>query len=278
RATRHYVNQMYADDSRSAAEAARALAAIGTPTAVNALFQFAANPPPPPAYRNAPAALTALENLGESGIEILLPQLDSDEPTVRRMMVEVIQRSAHPDKLTLLGRLARDSDESIQRAALEAIGSNNEAEAAALLASLVEYAPVDWVKRSLTLITQPQALDHLREISRSVTTLRGFLQVKPGEPLIGAAIQVMIERKGPDASQIRWGANSPRTLTNDEGGFALALFKHDPSDSLALKVIISSGDDDPETFHDAIRLEPGQDHQLRVTADRFLRRLLITFT
>ncbi len=62
RAVEFCKERLYAAGGQPAAEAAYLLAEMGTASAIEALFWFAAEPPPPPSYRNVPLAMSALES------------------------------------------------------------------------------------------------------------------------------------------------------------------------------------------------------------------------
>lgn len=277
RALAHYKDRLHHAEGAQAADAARALADIGTPDAVRTLFWFAASPPPPPAYRNVPMTLSALQSVGPAALDVLRPYFEHEEASIRRLMIEVSTRCGHPDIVTLLSKLARDDDPEVQHAALDAIADLNTAEAAQALLTLADDAPRRWVARALASITHPDGPKHLRTLVPDVTTLHGTLVEDDRRPLAGAHVQIVKEHFFGDQAGWGWQAVSARARTAQDGTFALVLLTTDEDARLRLKVTIPSRRDGTqgETFFVDFQLAFGKINHLKTRIDRFFNRLAI---
>lgn len=270
---------LQASGGQQAQEAAYLLADIGTPHAVEALFDYAVNPPPPPAYRNVPLALSALQGAGEVAVETLAGRVEDESPETRRLMVDVVGRVKHPDRLDTLSRLARDDDPDVSHAALDAMARDNSAEAAAALAALHGDVPDDELARALAAITHPSGGEHLQRLSASATRLYGTALNDGKRPLVGTQVQILEERPAAASDETwQWRAISPRTETGPEGEFYLAFTGWGGETRLQLKLVIPAPEPTltAEAFTSALLIEPDAAYQVRANIDRFFDRLVVT--
>lgn len=274
----HYKQQLYGADPLLAAEAARVLGEMGSEEAIRTLFGFVVDPPPAPAYRNIPQALTSLENIGPAAVDALLSLIDHKNRQVRLALVGVIIRSRHPETASLLGRMGRDTDPDVQRAALDGLAGLNTPDAAEMIYRLAGHTPHDWVIRALAAITCPESLHYLRDLAPDITTLHGTLVEDDGQPLARAHIQVVREHYFGEQSGWGWLAVSARTETDPGGEFALAVPVEAGEATIRLKVVIPPVGDgkDGEMFMADLPLASGEENRVRVRIDRFFSRLVIT--
>lgn len=269
---------LYAAGGQAATEAAYLLAEIGTPAAVEALFWFAAEPPPPPAYRNVPLAMSALQNVGPAAVDALRPLIEHEAAHVRRLMVDVIGRSEHVARFDLLARLCRDKDDDVQRAALDALAEANTAQAADKLYALGKDVPRAWLVRALASMTHPAGLEHLRQLAPEATTVAGILCEKDRSPLAGAQVQVVRGAFDQGGGNWGWRAASVRAQTGDDGAFTLAVAGFDAGTPLRLKIVISSSQPvgSPGPFFADLTLDKGRSHHIEAVLDRTFERLILT--
>ncbi len=259
-------------NGRIAAEAARLLAQTSLKAAFEALFWFVATPPPPPAYRNVPLVLSALELAGPATLDALRGLTEDERPAVRRLMVELIARCGHPDAADLLSRLAADADPEVQHAALDGLASLNSVEAATALYALSETAPKRWVIRALAAITDPAGPRLLRELDPQATTLQGTLR-DGREPLQGARVQVVREVYGSEGGPTLQ-AVSARAETNSAGEFALTVYSLEAGAPLRLKVTTEAPPHrSGGTFLADLPLRANQENYVLAWIDRFFGRL-----
>jgi HEAT repeat protein len=275
RAVQTYQKQVIQGDSRHAADAARALADIGVRETFETLFWFVASPPPPPAYRNVPVVLSALEGAGAAAIEHLKPMIKHDETRIRRLMVELISRCGGPEAVTLLGDLAKDEDEEIQHAALDALADLNSEDAANVLCALVDDAPRTWVLRALAVITHPAGPQRLRDLDPDATTIHGKL-LENREPLPGARVQLHQE----NASDAWSAAAHPITARGEadaDGSFMLSVFGLDAAIPARVKVTTPARPNGKsgEIFIADVILTAGKINKMTVNIDRFFDRLVV---
>ncbi len=269
---------LYAAGGQAATEAAYLLAEIGTPAAVEALFWFAAEPPPPPAYRNVPLAMSALQNVGPAAVDALRPLIEHEAAHVRRLMVDVIGRSEHVARFDLLARLCRDKDDDVQRAALDALAEANTAQAADKLYKLAGDVSRAWLVRALASMTHPAGLEHLRQLAPEATTVAGILCEKDRSPLAGAQVQVVRGAFDQGGGNWGWRAASVRAQTGDDGAFTLAVAGFDAGTPLRLKIVISPSQPvgTPGPFFADLTLDKGRSHHIEAVLDRTFERLILT--
>jgi HEAT repeat protein len=275
RAVQTYQKQVIQGDSRHAADAARALAEIGIRETFETLFWFVASPPPAPAYRNVPVVLSALEAAGPAAVEHLKPLIAHDEIRIRRLMVELINRCGGPDAVTLLGELAKDTDQEIQHTALDALGDLNTEDAANMLCTLVDDAPRSWVLRALAVITHPAGPQRLRNLDPDATTILGRV-LDNREPLPGARVQLHQEQAS-DAWSAAAHPITARGETNETGGFTLGVFGLDAAMPAHVKVTTPTKPNGKggEIFVVDVILTAGKINQMSVIIDRFFDRLMV---
>lgn len=273
----YFKQQLYGSDPSLATDAVRVLGEMGSEEALRTLFWFVIDPPPPPAYRNVPQALTALENAGPAAVEALRPLIDHKNRQVRLLLVAVIIRSRHPGMASLLGQMGRDADPEVQRAALDGLAGLNNPAAAEMLHGLADSAPRDWVIRTLTAITCPESMRYLREIAPDATILYGMLVEDHGEPLAKAFVQIVREHYFGEQEGWGWLAVSARAETDPGGEFVLAAPVEAGDATIRLKVVIPPAGDgkDGEMFMADLPLAYGEENRVKVRIDRFFSRLVI---
>lgn len=269
--------QLFEVGGQPAADAAYLLAEIGTPAAVEALFEAAAAPPPPPAYRNVPLALSALEAAGPPALDALLGRMANDDAGVRRMMVDVAARSGHPEALARLAGLARDDDPGVARAALDALAVLNTEDAARTLYEMAGDVPEEWLVRCLTAVTHPAGPTLLRRLADDATTASGVVLGGEGGPVAGAGVQILQEQAVDGSIAWDWGAVSARALTDERGAFSLALAASGAA-RLRIKVVMPppAGHPSPTVYEADLPLVRGQANRVTARLDRFFDRLLVT--
>jgi HEAT repeat protein len=269
--------QLFEVGGQPATEAAYLLAEVGTPAAVEALFEAAAEPPPPPAYRNVPLAMSALEAAGPPALDALRGCLEDDSAGVRRLMVDVVARSGHPEMLARLADLARDDDPGVARAALDALADLNTADAARTLYELAGEVHEAWLVRSLTAITDPTGPALLRRVAGDATTVGGVVLGGEGQPVAGAGVQVLQEQAVQESISWRWGAVSARAHTDGKGAFSLALAASGAA-RLRIKVVMPPppGQTSPDVYEADLPLVRGRANRITARLDRFFDRLLVT--
>jgi HEAT repeat protein len=268
-----YKEQLYRSESRaSAEEAARVLAEIGTPQALESVFWFAVTSP---AHHHVPVALAALESASPLIVEVLRPFAEHKDANVRRLVVEVLTRSRHAEGISVLSRLGSDEDPDVQRAALEGLATLNSEAAAKALLALAEHAPREWVLRAMAAITHPAGPKLLRTLSPDITTLQGML-LDNGQIVAGAYVQVVHEYFFGEKIGWDWQAISARSETDSGGNFILSVLDR-PESPLRLKVTIPPRPNKRgEVFMADLTLRWGQENLIRASIDRFLARLIIT--
>jgi HEAT repeat protein len=276
RAVEFYKSQLYQGGGPRATESARRLAEMGTPAAIRALFWFVAQPPPPPAYRNVTVVLSALESTGPAAAAALGPLTEHGSVSVRRLLVDVIERSGSSEAIPTLAALCLDGDSDVQRSALDAMAGLDSAEAAAQLMALANQVPRMWVVRSLATMTHPEAVGSLRALAPEATTLRGVLLEDNRQPLPRALVQLVEERYFGDESGWGWQAISARAKTDAEGTFALTVIGGDDLAHAHLKVttLPHQAGVDSETFLAELPLAKGRFHYVETRIDRFFGRLV----
>jgi hypothetical protein len=269
--------QLFEVGGQPATEAAYLLAEVGTPAAAKTLFEAAAEPPPPPAYRNVPLALSALEAAGPDALDALRGRLADDDASVRRLMVDVVARSGHPEMLSLLADLARDDDPGVARAALDALADLNTADAAQTLYELAGDVREEWLVRSLIAITDPSGPALLRRLSGDATTASGTVLGGEGRPVAGAGVQILQEQAIQESISWQWGAVSARTQTDEQGAFSLALAASGAA-RLRIKVVMPPppGRPSPDVYEADLPLVRGRANRVTARLDRFFDRLLVT--
>jgi hypothetical protein len=219
--------------------------------------------------------MSALESAGPLIVDHLRPQLEHAEARVRRLMIALAARSGHPETATLLGRLARDADPDVQRDALDALGSLNNAEAVQELRAVIGEAPHEWVVRGLAAITRPEALTALREAAPDATMISGVLLEDSGQPVEAAHVQIVREHYFGERAGWGWQAVSARACTDAAGAFALGLLADVANVRLKVAMPSHSNGTDSETFMADLPLSRGEANHVLARIDRFLSRLVV---
>ncbi|MGB4677898.1 MAG: HEAT repeat domain-containing protein [Aggregatilineales bacterium] len=260
-----------------AAEAAYLLADIGTPNAIQALFDVAANPPPPPAYRNVPLVVSAIQRAPDA-LTVLAPHLDDESASVRRLMVDIVARSNDPVRLSLLAELARDPEPSVCQAALDALAAENTEEAAATLFELSGDLPEEAIARALARFTVPAGVEYIQQLSLPTTVIYGIVRGDDRRPLPATEVQILAERLSTGDETWQWQAVSARALTNEQGEFTLALVDWQGTSRLRLKLVVPARREglSTETFVAPLPLEHGAANRVEATIDRFFDRLAVS--
>lgn len=274
RAINDFQQQLVSSDGRLAAEAARALADIGLKETIEALFWFVASPPPPPAYRNVPVVLSALEAAGTSVVEHLRELITHEKATVRRLMIDIVSRSRHQDSAALFSEMARDRDKDVRRAALDALAHLNTQEAADALFGLADLIERDWVMRALAVITHAAGPKRLRELAPETTVVYGVL-TDNHTPVAKARIQFMQEQLSEKTTEHVWYPISAKAETDASGAFTMAVFGFESERILQMRVTMI-GKTNTVMAHTAdLSLSRGHVHQLKANLDRFFSRLMV---
>ncbi len=276
-AINYYQERLYTAEGRFAAEAARMLADIGTPRSLEALFWFAATPPPPPAYRNVPLALNALATAGPIAVDTLRPLLVHESVAVRRRMVDVVAGSKHPETVSLLTALCYDVDEDIRRSALDALAATNSAEAAGAIFELARDLPQAWIARALAVITDPMGPYYLRQLVPDATVLTGTLRHDNRLPVAHASVQIVQMRFFGEQAGWGWQAVSARAQTDDTGAFMLSLVGNREEGQLRLKVVLPSHQHGQQSESYTADIAPafGRMNYVQARLDHFFNRLIV---
>jgi hypothetical protein len=205
--------------------------------------------------------------------------LDHPDRAHRLMAVQIIGQSNHPDVVSVLARAAHDADPDVQRTAVDALAGVNTPDAASALRGLRGSLPDEWLARALAAITQPAALEYLREIEPECTTLSGVVLEDDGKPFPGAHVQVVHKHFFDESAGWGWMPVSARAETDPSGAFALAVLSDASRQPPQLKVTTPPAGKKRESVSVliAITLLSGQHNQVRVRVDRFFSRLVIDF-
>lgn len=273
-----YLRDQIQKGGHPAQEAAYLLAEIRTDEAVEALFWYAADPPPPPAYRNTPLMLSALENAGPQAADALRRLSAHDEKAVRRLLVDVIARSGHPECVEMLGTLAADADEGVQRAAVDALARLNTREAAEKLRALDAELPSGWVERALAAMSSPAGPAALREMRPDATTLRGKVYDGYGVPMKGGTVQVLQEQFDEESANWLWQPVSIRIETPLDGTFDTVLIALDGGERLRLQLTMPPrpGGGKGYTYEASLPVKWQSENYVEVALDRVFDRLVVT--
>jgi HEAT repeat protein len=276
RAIRFLMDRLSHADSRVAADAARMLVEVGAPAVLERLFQFVVGQTVAPARRNVPQVMAALQAGGAQVAEGLRHLIEENEPSARRLMVEVIARCGHPEATQLLSKLAHDSDPEVQRAALDALAELNSPEAVDCLAALINEAPRKWITRALAAMTIRQAVERLRMLDPSNTTLTGVV-MDGRTPLARARVQVIQFHHFAETNQWGWRAISGRAETDAGGRFGLTLFSLADDQPVQLKVVtqVQPNGKGGAAFTADLVLAKGQAHEVQAKIDRLFDRLSV---
>lgn len=274
RAINEFRQQLVATDGRVAAEAARSLADIGLRETIAALFWFVASPPPPPGYRNVPVVLSALEAAGANAVENLRDLLTHEKANVRRLMIDIIARSGHQERVALFSEMARDGNQEVQRAALDALAHMNTQEAADALFDLADSVERDWVMRALAVITHPAGPKRLRELNANTTVIYGTV-TDDRVPVAKARVQFLQEQMSETAIEHVWRPISARAETDASGAFTVAVFGLDSVRIVQMRVTMINKTNAIITHTADLSLSAGRVHAVKANLDRFFSRLMV---
>ncbi len=276
RAIRYLIERLLDSESRVVSDAARLLVEIGTQPVLESLFWFVAAPPSPHAHRNVPQVIAALQGGGSSVIERLQHLKDHEHVRARRLMVELIARCGYPEAEGLLSDLAQDIDTDVQHAALDALSELNTSTAAECIMSLIQVAPPTWIARALMAMTVSRAIELLRVLDPSSTTLTGIVRDNR-RALEQARVQVIQHHQFPGQANWGWRAISPRAETDHHGAFALSLFAFEDGWAVRLKIVtpVLSNGRGGEAFTAELALSKGRAHIIQANIDRLFERLVV---
>jgi HEAT repeat protein len=277
RGIKHYQRMLSGIDVHAAAEAARALGEIGTAHALDALFLYGAEPPPPPAFHNIPQIMLALESMGPSAIDALKNHLDSDSVKVRQFFARILPNSHHAETISMLVQLALDTEPSVQQAALDGLAELNSEESAEAIFNLHTKLPDAMLLDPLAQITHPEGVAYLRELAPGVTVIHGTVIEERGEPLAGGYAQIVQEHYFGKDKGWSWEALTARAEANDEGEFWLTLLPDEEWDTLRLKITTPHRDNgaDSTSYMTEIELIKGEVNVVRARVDHFVARLFV---
>jgi hypothetical protein len=277
RAIEIYRQMLSTGDGPYAAEAARGLALIGSRTALEVLFRFAANPPPPPAYRNTKVVLSAMDTLGPHAVDVLLEAGTPQTPAERRLIAELVARLRHPEAILILTDMARDSDADVQHAALEGLVALNSAAAALAIRDLSGDIPRERVIDALAHITDVVGAQYLRAIAPDATVVSGRVFDERANPLPDAGVQFVIETYPEGAPGVVWQPISARATTAGAGEFVISLPEYDPEEHLYLKVITPRRTGAGSmAYVGEVSLRRGENNDITARLDPFMVRLNIS--
>ncbi|GAB4469074.1 MAG: hypothetical protein Kow00124_03950 [Anaerolineae bacterium] len=278
RALIYYRRQLHMADGPMAASAARGLAEVGTPAAALILFRFAADPPPPPGYRNVQVVLTVLESLGHAGIDMLLNAGPITTSAEKRLLAGLVARLRHPLAGIILSDLGRDSDPVVKAAAVNGLVRLNSAAAAMILRDLDGEVPRDQLIAALAQITDPAAPRYLRALAPDATVVDGVVRDDRGKPLPGADVQVVREQHLGGTQGWGWSPLSARAVSDDAGHYTLCMVALEDEWAVHLKVVtpqprVNVGG---VTYTAPITLHRGRINRVDARLDAFFNRLMIT--
>ncbi len=276
RAIMYYAERLHSGGTE-APQAARGLALVGTRRAIDALFWFVAEPPPPPAYRNVSAVQTALEGLGPRAVDILSDYVSHPAPSARRVMARLVANVGHRDATLWLDELGRDPDGSVQIAAVHGLAKLNTAQAAQTLRELAGIGPREEIVKALAHITDPAGPEYLRALRPDATTLHGLLLNDHREPMAGASVELMGEHYYGGTVGWRWEPVSARMTIGEAGVFAFSLLDLGHRGKIRMKVLPPEfrRREVDERYLVDLNLLPGHSHRVEARFDAFVGRLLV---
>lgn len=274
RAVETYARALHEGGAR-AGESARMLAMIGTGRALEALFWFAAEPPPAPAYRNVGAVMTALESLGPRVVDLLYGFVEHPSPGARRTIARLIAASGHRDAMMWLGQLGMDPDPTVQLAAINGLGQLNSAPAAQTLRDLAPSAPRADVLRALARISNPAGQQYLRALHPSATTISGLLLDDQRQALTRVPLELQLEQFMGGTSGWKWQPAGPRIPTDEQGQFYFSILSLGDRSTARLRVFLPGNRSSEDRLMADMRLRPGAAHRVEARMDAFVNRLLL---
>lgn len=263
---------------REAADAAAILAQVGSLNAVEILFGFVVNPPPPPAYQNPDHVFNLLVQHSPNTIDILRPHLGDESVEVRRVVANLIGASNHPDRVFLLGVLGKDPDRAIQHNALRALARDNSPEAANRLDEIGgEVADCELLLDSLASMTTPDAITYLKDRDPGATLLFGAVILGHEQPVQGASARLLMNAYILEKKRWEWHPVGPEAISDSAGNFALAL-RNPPDDArLCLKIVLPavSAGKDATAYTTEVNLRPGEVHHITAQVDTVVNYLSV---
>lgn len=199
-------------------------------------------------WRVRRAAVMALASIGEPALESLLSELESGEPTVRRLATAALSCIDAPEAERALRRMRRDADERVRKAARDALRARESGQPGALLNA---PGPAPDAPQS---VESPDTLDSLladlrrsawgerESAARALSAWAQHFRGKRNGHIVMRLCQVLRE---PDW-MLRWAAvEALAALGNPAAGEALAPLLHDANQPLriaALRALVECGD------------------------------------
>jgi HEAT repeat protein len=274
-ALNEYHKQLASPDMAVKSLAARMLAEIQTPYALERIFESLTAGE---GGASRGGLLSALERLPPAAIEVARKLGDREDQQSQLVAIELLRRINHPEKFGLLKHLCAGSHEMVQAEALDAIADFDSPEAVMVMEELIGRMPDPRLIRSLASMTQPQAVRLLRRLVPDLTVVRGGIQVDYRNPLKGAWVQIMYESQGMGGSSPVSMAISPRTVSGSEGEFELAILSV-PDDRAAISLKVTTGMDEQNQATQSVvcplKIKPGQVNAIEAHVDTFFARLIL---
>ncbi|MGF1504936.1 MAG: HEAT repeat domain-containing protein [Chloroflexi bacterium] len=261
RPIRHYLSQINQGDGT----AGEALARINLPETVRALFRYAVEQ-----REHRPLLLSALQQCGPEAVEFLADTVDSSSREAKRIFTSLLQFSDHPERVNLLAELARDPDDGVQRAAVQALAAANTADAATKLYLMAEDGPHALLINALSSMSHPAAPDYLKRLIPDLTLLHGIVLDEERQPLEGARLQVIRE-----VHAGQWEGLSTRITVGEDGSFSLAVLDLQEGAHLELIRLPKSFEGTSQTYRVPVALQRGRTHSLEAHIDRFFGTLRV---
>lgn len=199
-------------------------------------------------WRVRRAAALALATIGAPALNALLPQLESDEANVRRLVTAALSRIEGAGVDQALRRMQQDADPRVRSAADEALRSRAAEQPGALAApqpgaSQSAHAPSPDTLESLLANLRRSSWGQREEAARALSVWAQHFQGKRNDHIVGRLCQVLHD---PDW-MLRWAAvEALATLGNPAASDALAPMLQDSNQPLriaAIRALLECGDE-----------------------------------
>jgi HEAT repeat protein len=273
----HYRKLLTSAVVAQAADAARALAEIGTPKALYALFEFAIKSSQPLSPNNVSKPVEALESLGDKVVEILRPIVETKVPRARLLLAQLAVRTNHPDGLTLILDAANLPDKELSHQAIKTLAALNTPEAADVAVKLLGAVPRQWVIDAVGSMTNAGSISQIRWLIPSAVTIKGRLTNDDGSSYANNRVQIIQEHYDDQKGSWEWQSLTPRAETGVNGEFYLSVPTFAPHPVPRLKVTIPAvpPGQKQENYTADIVLIPGTELEIKAKVDRFVARLIL---
>ena len=271
------VGRLHSPEAATASEAARILAAAGTANSFEALFRFALEAMLEPEEgagpghaTHFPAALAALEAAGSPAIDALVIHIDDPMPRVRLILLDLIRKSTHPQRLELLRRLCLDPFAEVQNEAIRALAQVNTSESAHFIYELLDRVPRARVIEALGLMSDPAAWIYLKELTPEAALITGTALRDMATPMQQSFVQLI--ESGPAGRAL-----SVRGATDSQGGFRLTVLTP-PAGPCMIKIVRPplTRSDPGEVYTGELTLARGTLHEIEARVDPFFKRLRVS--